>query len=240
MQINKWLMVAILALATPATVLAARNAGAEYSADWSLETAEGAMQGKIHVAGSKERREMVQEGESMVMILRPDKKSVWSLIPGERMYIEMKPGEKGSGEGDLSKYDIEQTTVGQEVVNGVNTTKSKIILKEKPPKTGKMGGFWWTTREGIVVKIDAISVEKQSKQRIKSELKNLKVGRQDPALFEIPAGYSKMGMPDMGGVMGGFRAKEKKGSGQGEGKPAPKDKGGAGGFGLQDALKLLK
>ena len=35
-----------------------------------------------------------------------------------------------------------------------------------------------------------------------TELSNLKIGRQDPKLFEIPDGFTKL---DMGGMMGGTR-----------------------------------
>ena len=34
-----------------------------------------------------------------------------------------------------------------------------------------------------------------------TELKNVKIGRQDPKLFEIPEGFTKF---DMGGMMGGM------------------------------------
>ncbi len=37
--------------------------------------------------------------------------------------------------------------------------------------------------------------------RMTSELSNLKIQKQDPALFEVPAGYTKN---DMGAMMGGM------------------------------------
>jgi len=45
------------------------------------------------------------------------------------------------------------------------------------------------------------------------ELKNLKIGKQDPKLFEIPAGYQKFEMPSMGDIqrmMGEESAKEER------------------------------
>ena len=71
------------------------------------------------------------------------------------------------------------------------------------------------------------------KERIKIDLKNLKVGKQDPALFEVPAGYSS-GMPGLGSMMGGGGEKEPPKSSEDEGKKK------SGGFGLGDALKLLR
>jgi hypothetical protein len=75
--------------------------------------------------------------------------------------------------------------------------------------------------------MDLLSKEGDKKMRISSELTNLKVGKQDPKLFEIPPGYTKN---DMGAMMGGGgkggapniqemmkgRGKEKGGKGKGE------------------------
>jgi hypothetical protein len=125
--------------------------------------------------------------------------------------------------------------IGPESLNGVNTTKSKIIMTG--PKGEKMGGFMWATRDNIVVKMDAIAIDKKDKHRFKTELTNLKVGKQDPALFEIPSGYSKMsmGMPSFGSLMGGDD-KEKSGSDKKSSDGDQEKKG----FGLMDAIKLLK
>ncbi len=107
-------------------------------------------------------------------------------------------------------------------------------MKEKKPNGSKMGGFWWMTKDNIMMKLDVISVDKGKKDRMKMELDNLKIGKQDASLFEVPSGYSKMDMGGMGKMMMG-----------GEGGDAPagdsakgtKEKGG---FGIKDAMKLLK
>jgi len=116
------------------------------------------------------------------------------VMPAEKMYMESSIA-KTKSKDDLSGYKIEQTVIGPETVNGVSATKSKIIMTG--PKGEKMGGFMWTTKENIVVKMDAIAIDKKQKHRFKSELTNLKVGKQDPKLFEVPAGYEKMSIPGM-------------------------------------------
>jgi hypothetical protein len=113
----------------------------------------------------------------------------------------------------------------------VKTTKSKIIMKRRSP-VGEDGRFWWMTKEGIMMKLDVISVDK-GKDRMKMELDNLKIGKQDSALFEVPSGYSKMDMGGMGKMMMGG------GDSNNEDKPAPKEKS-KGGFGFKDAIDLLK
>jgi len=168
----------------------------EYSADSVLETAEVSMKGHVNYTPTRERREMVMGsgGDKMIMITRHDKKVAWTLMPSEKMYMEASIAQAKSKE-DLSSYKIEQTVIGPETVNGVSTTKSKIIMTG--PKGEKMGGFMWTTKENIVVKMDAIAIDKKQKHRYKTELTNLKVGKQDPKLFEVPAGYQKMSIPGM-------------------------------------------
>ena len=201
----------------------------QYSADSHMETSEAVMDGMVYYAPGKERREFVQDGDKTVMILRHDKKKMWMLMPEEKMYMETSMAKARMD--DLSAYKITQTRVGPETVNGVKTTKYKLIMIGS--NGHKMGGFFWVTKDDIVVKMDAISVDKQGKERIKIDLKNLKVGKQDPALFEVPAGYSS-GMPGLGSMMGGGGEKEPPKSSQDEGKKK------SGGFGLGDALKLLR
>ena len=169
---------------------------AEYSADTVMETAEVSMKGRVYYTPTRERREIVMDsgGDKMITIARQDKKLTWTLMPAEKMYMETKSTES-KAKDDLSSYKIEQAVVGPATVNGVSTTKSKIVMAG--PKGEKMGGFMWTTKENIVVKIDAISIDKKEKHRFKTELTNLKVGKQDPKLFEVPAGYEKISIPGM-------------------------------------------
>jgi hypothetical protein len=191
---------------------------------------------RIHHSAGLERRELNDGGEKSILILRPDKNLVWNLVPSEKMYMEIAAGKDRSSKDDLSQYDIEQTPAGEETIDGLRTRKSKVIMKERKPNGDKLGGFWWTTREGIVVKMDLLSIEKGSKERIKSELTNLQVGRQDPKLFEIPPGYQKMaGMGGLGKLMAGGDKDDD------ENKDEPKaGKDKKEGFGVKDALKLFR
>jgi hypothetical protein len=229
-QSAKWL-VFVVGMGAATVAAAWEGAKVEYSADTVMETAEVAITGKVYAARNKERREYAQQGQNMAMIMRADKKLVWMLMPEEKMYMELDLSKQGRSD-DLSGWKIEQTVIGPETIDGIKTTKSKIVMTG--PKGQKLAGFWWLTKDDIIVKMDAIAMDKGRKDRFKIENKNIKIGKQDPKLFEIPAGYSKMTMPDMGALMG-----------SGGKEPAAKDTGGSGakdkgGFGLQDALKLLK
>ncbi len=191
-----WLIVAAMTMTGAAQAASPSPPQVEYSADSVLETAEISMKGRVHYTPTRERREMVMGsgGEKMLAITRHDKKVVWTLMPSEKMYMETNLT-KAKTKDDPSSYKIEQTVVGPDTVNGVSTTKSKIIMTGA--KGEKMGGFMWTTKDNIVVKMDAIAIDKKQKHRFKTELTNLKVGKQDPKLFEVPAGYEKMSIPGM-------------------------------------------
>jgi hypothetical protein len=166
----------------------------EYSADSTMETEGGmTMKSRVYHAPGKQRIEM-GGADGNVSIIRKDKKVIWQLM-GD-MYMEMPMNQADSQ--DPHDMDIQQTAVGEETVNGVKTTKYKVIATKKDGS--KFGGFFWTTKDGITVKMDLLSKEGDKKMRMSQELTNLKIGKQDPKLFEIPPGYTKN---DMGAMMGG-------------------------------------
>ena len=228
---SRWLM-ALAALGMSGTVMAWEPANVDYSADQTMETAEMTMAGPVYVSKDKERREMLIEGTRQISIIRHDKKIVWTLMPEQRMYMEAKLKDS-KDKTDMSEYQIEQTAVGEEVINGVTTTKSKIVMTGKDGN--KMGGFWWMSKEGVVVKMDVIAVDKNSKGRIKTELKNLKIAKQDPALFEIPEGYERMGMMNM--LMKGGEQEQSGDTGKAK---APAEKKEKSGFGFKNIIDLVK
>jgi hypothetical protein len=75
--------------------------------------------------------------------------------------------------------------VGQEIVNGIATTK--YVLDEEKPQ-GRAVGSLWLSEEGIPMKCDArLATDKGEISTIRWELRHVKIGTQKPALFEIPA-----------------------------------------------------
>lgn len=173
---------------------------AEYSADATIQNEEGTMQQRVFVTPTKERKEMLTGGgDGAVQIFRFDTKVMWQVMPSERMYMEHSiMGGQGRG-SDPSQWTYEDTAMGEETLNGIKVTKFKTIATSTDGK--KYGGFSWRTKEGINVKQDLLYKEGTEKKRMLTELNNLKIGRQDPNLFDIPEGFTKL---DMGGMMGGM------------------------------------
>lgn len=166
----------------------------DYSADSTMETEGGmTMKSRIYYSPGKQRLEMGGAGGN-VSIIRRDKKVLWNLMGN--MYMEMSLDSKDSQ--DPHDMDVQQTAVGEETINGVKATKYKVIMTKKDGS--KFGGFFWTTKDGITVKMDLLSKDGDKKIRMMQELTNLKIEKQDPKLFEIPPGYTKN---DVGAMMGG-------------------------------------
>lgn len=193
---------------------------AEYSADTTMQTEEGTIQQHVYVTPSKERKEMLTgAGDGAVMIFRYDTKMMWTLMPSEHMYMEYSIGGSPGQGNDPSQWTYEDTVMGEETLNGVKVTKYKTIATSTDGK--KYGGFSWRTKEGINLKQDLLYKEGNDKNRMLIELSNLKIGKQDPKLFEIPEGFTKF---DMGGMMGAMGAGHS-GMGQPMGRP---ERGGEG------------
>ena len=170
----------------------------EYSADETMQNEEGTIETHVLVTPTKERKEI---GDGAVQIFRYDNKVMLQLMPSEKMYMEHsfeKAAAQNKGK-DMSQWDFEETVMGEEVLNGMKVTKYKTIATSNDGK--KYGGFSWRTKDGIVVKQDLLYKEGNEKKRIMTELKNVKVGKQDPQLFEAPKDYTKF---DMAGMMGGM------------------------------------
>ena len=177
----------------------------EYSADSVMQTEEGTVEQHVFYTPTKERRETLGAAaasrEAPVQIIRKDTKVMWQLMPSEKMYMEHKIGQGNSK--DMSQWDYEETVVGEEVMDGVKVTKYKTIATSTDGK--KYGGFSWRTKEGIPIKTDLLYKEGNEKHRMMTELRNVKIGKQDPQLFEIPQGFTKF---DMSGMMGGMMGRE--------------------------------
>ena len=79
------------------------------------------------------------------------------------------------------------------------------------PQGNRLEGFSWLTDDGILVKNDMQLEAEGRKMQVKTEISDLKVGQQDPALFEVPQGFSKFAMPAgmpagmPGGLPGGMK-----------------------------------
>ena len=215
-----------LAAVSPAQAIQMTRPQAEYSADSTMQTEEGTIQQKVYVTPTRERKEtLTGAGDGGIMIFRFDTKTLLILMPSEKMYMEQSMSSKQGQRDDPSQWTYEDTVMGDETLDGIKVTKYKTIATSTTGK--KYGGFSWRTKEGINLKQDLLYKEGNEKKRMLTELSNLKIGNQDPKLFEIPEGFTKL---DMGGMMGGMMGGPGMGR-QGMGQPMGRPDMGAEGMG---------
>ncbi len=153
----------------------------EFSADMVSTTNQGNFSGKIFVSKDKSRMEIPQS----IIIARMDKKVTWILMPQQMMYMEqpLNPenivvsAEKMAGE-------IQRQLLGQETIDGKTANKYSVVytLGDKQEKVFA----WVTVDSNIPIKTQA------SDGSWTIEYRNLNIGKQEPSLFEIPAGYKNM------------------------------------------------
>lgn len=90
----------------------------------------------------------------------------------------------------LSDTRLLRKPVGQEAVNGIETTKYAV---DEDSPAGHASGLLWLSDDGIPMKCDGQFELKDGKtSTVYWELRQVKIGRQDPALFEVPHGYAKL------------------------------------------------
>ncbi|MEA3493968.1 MAG: DUF4412 domain-containing protein [Candidatus Margulisiibacteriota bacterium] len=187
--VSVFVMVSILGCAGP-------SATKEFSADMVMKFGGMTQRGKIYVANNKWRTDMTVYGKKATSIIRADKKTVWSLMPGQKTYMEMKYTEdKSRGLTTKMPGEMNRKKVGSGKVNGVMCDKYKI--------TYKSGGksetvYQWLSKDMIPVRT------KTADGSWMVEYKNIKRGKQPASVFELPAGYKKFKMPKIPGIPKGL------------------------------------
>ena len=139
-----------------------------------------------HMPG-EQRHEQVLPAMKSVLILRDGSEVVKMILPQLHTVVEFSlPRELSL----LSDRGLTRNPVAQETVNGFATTK--YAIEEEAPE-GRAAGSLWLSREGIPMKCDAkFEAGNRKVTTIHWELRDVKIGRQDAALFEVPSGYAKL------------------------------------------------
>ncbi|MGA3212572.1 MAG: DUF4412 domain-containing protein [Terriglobales bacterium] len=180
---------------------AAAQLPSQFAADFKFASPKGgAGSGKMFFGGEKYRMEMNMMGHDMIMIADMKKKVVDMVMVEQHMYMENSTEGSGPRRGpDWHAYDAsnpcanqpEMTCkkVGEETVNGFSCDKWQFTSTGKG--AGKDRTVWIDQKTHIPVK----SVDADGGT---FEMTSIKEGAQNPSLFEVPAGYTKM---DMGNMM---------------------------------------
>ena len=210
MTISKWISwivisaVGLFGVATSAGAAEFPYPKVEFSADLTMSIQQAGseqpyvMQGKIKSAMDKERREVASFGRTTVIISDRKKDQSWTLMPDQKMYMT----NQGSDDPErmIRDGELKLTKLGSEQVNGHSTTKYKIESTDKGQ--GTFSGHAWFTKQNIPVRFTGTANDGGVRQNIRIDYSNIKVGRQNPKLFVVPADYrplnTGMGAPGQG------------------------------------------
>lgn len=143
--------------------------------------------GKMWHMPGHQRHEQDLPAIRPVFILRADSAVGDAILPQLHTVIEFAIPKELSL---LGNPDLLRKPVGQESVNGIATTR--YVVDEDTP-SGRATGTLWLSQEGIPMKCDAsFKANNEKVSTIHWELRHVKIGKQDAALFEIPPGYTKL------------------------------------------------
>jgi hypothetical protein len=135
---------------------------------------------KLYVSGLKSRTEGLA---GLIIIVRRDRQLSWTLFPQSKTYTEkaMTAAELKMALGDIPG-EVNRTRIGSERILGYNCVKYQVTFRSM---RGTDTAFLWHAESlGIPIRTEVPNFAI-------TELRNIRVGAQPPALFEIPADYRK-------------------------------------------------
>ena len=191
MRLLSFITVVLLAVAAPLVAEAPAetlgNARVGFSAERVLILNGKSYIGKMWHMPGQQRHEQALPALKAAFILRADSVVGDAVLPQLHTVVEFALPKELSLLGDPN---LLRDPIGQEVVNGVPTTKYAIDA-EIP--AGHAVGSLWLSEDGIPMKCDAkVEASKGKVSTIHWELRHLEIGTQDATLFEIPRGYARL------------------------------------------------
>lgn len=178
-------------------LLACAPAGAQsqqrdFSADVVHTVGKKVTNEHVYSSDKAVRIEKDERGKHSITIMRLDRKAVWVVMPDQKAYMDM--GGLGEGAMELSTgmsgAKTDRQTLGSEQVGPYHCEKFRV---QTTYEGHIYTGLEWDAKElgGFPVK------QADEKGSWSKAYQNVKLGAQDPSLFEIPAGYRKL---DLGGM----------------------------------------
>lgn len=195
----RWLspMAVALGLAVAMPAMAAERAldlldvPVSYSADFSVSSDKGSYDGQVWHAPGRERRDYATQGGSQAVLLRRDTDSAYLMKPSGRWYVGLGFQAVGALAGGIDNLSVERRKVRDENVGGIRATLYKVSAIG--PQNSRFDGDAWFTKEGILVRaVGQLTEANGHHTPVETQLTNLKVGRVDERVFELPAGWFGM------------------------------------------------
>lgn len=164
----------------------------DFSADVIHTTGKKVVNEKVYSSQQAVRIEKEEKGKKSISIMRLDRKQLLVLMPDQKSYMDM--GSFGQGTADLVNSmegaKVDRQAQGSESVGPYHCDKYRV---QTTYEGHVYTGLEWDAKElnGFPVK------QADEKGSWSKEYQNVKLGPQDPSLFEVPPDYKKI---DLGGL----------------------------------------
>jgi len=169
------------------------SAIAQFSADMVTTNGDITQTSKFYSENPYYRMDMEEGGQQMFVVVNTETNITQAFMPSQKMYMEMKSDDIQSTSNDVfqsleeQKKKYETKMVGKETVNGYDCEIYEVMAD------GSIVTTYWQSAE-IEYPIKVVTGKNQD---MIMELKNIEKGDIDDALFQVPAGYTKMDMQGM-------------------------------------------
>jgi hypothetical protein len=163
----------------------------EYSAESVAGSGATPQVGRLWRTPTALRYESADATRAQTVIVRFDRNAAWLLVPELKMVLEtdLAALSQFSGLPNASEK-LNPVEIGPETIDGMRTIKYRVSADD--PKAGSFRGFVWRTAQGVVLKIDGEGEHQGRQGVVRLQFRNVRIGRQDPSLFDPPADYKRM------------------------------------------------
>jgi hypothetical protein len=190
---RRWIIVlSLLVLAAAparARVALLGDAAVAYSAERTVTINGRTYTGTVFHIPGRDRDEQEIQGIAEVIILDAAEKQGFLFLPMLKTYVTFAFPPLMAELGDPT---LRRSPVGQEMVNGVRTTRYRI--DHVAADGSRARGFLWVSARGVLMRLDGTVTRPHGGRpmQLRMELANLAIGPQDPALFQLPPGLVEL------------------------------------------------
>jgi hypothetical protein len=122
--------------------------------------------------------------DKMVVLKLADKQAGYIVYPNLQSYCDMPAGKKGNSDGKVDK-----TELGKDTVESHPCTKSKLTFTDKDGRTSEALVWEATDLKNFPIQYQTVD----EGQTTTTTFTDIKTGKPDASLFELPASYKKYG-----------------------------------------------
>ncbi|MEM9444845.1 MAG: DUF4412 domain-containing protein [Verrucomicrobiota bacterium] len=159
-----------------------------YTAETTTTTQGMEVKSKIYFASNKMRTESNIMGQSIITIVRQDKKVIWNLMEQMKTYMEMPLTEMTSQPlAYQPASDAKWENLGEESIDNQAAVKWSVTFDVDGKK--QLAYYWLRQEDDVLIRSEV--------QGVVTTWKNVKLGQPDAKLFELPTGYTKISVPGM-------------------------------------------